>query len=51
MDLKALIDFLKEKGVENIDDTLERLLLEIKEHFSKEDLEDDEADKKRIFGI
>lgn len=50
MNLKELMDLLKEKGVEDIDKTLLALKVEIEEHFDNDDAEDERKEKERIFG-
>lgn len=50
MNLKELMDLLKEKGVEDINKALLELKLEIQEHLSDDDAEDERKEKERIFG-
>lgn len=50
MNLKELMDLLKEKGVEDINKALLELKLEIQEHLADDDAEDERKEKERIFG-
>lgn len=50
MNLKELMDFLKEKGVEDINKALLEIKLEIEEHLANDKAEDERKEKEQIFG-
>lgn len=50
MNLKELMDLLREKGVEDINKALLELKVEIQEHLDNDDAEEERHEKEKIFG-
>lgn len=50
MNLKELMDLLKEKGVEDMNKALLELKVEIEEHLDNDYAEDERKEKEKIFG-